>query len=265
MDLAIQRRVALVIGASSGIGEATAKLLLKEGCFVVACSRSLSNLERAYSDSLEALREGKIFLFECDIGEEEQCRRLVKEVIAKFDRIDILINSSAGPSFAWGLEQVPGENWETVFTGKLFGYIRMIQLVIPIMERNNWGRIVSLAGIAAKEPSLPLIQAGAVNAALINLSKSISQYTSSKNVLINTVSPGIIKTARFRSFLNGYASQLKQDNDVVENLLIQKVPTKRLGTVDEVANLIAFLASDCSSYITGTNISIDGGLSTTAF
>lgn len=264
MNLDIEGKIAIVTGGSSGIGEAIAKVLISEGCIVVTCARKFSKLESAYRASLEVYGQSKILLMECDVHCEVDCEHLVQKVLQTFGAIHILVNNSEGPDFSWDIGNIPDDDWLSAFQGKLESYIRMIRLVMPSMEKNGWGRIVNLAGLAGREPSIPLIKAGVVNAGITNFSKTMSRYAAPSNILINTVNPGIIETSRFHKFAISYAKYTNQDVAEVEKLLLDKIPLARLGYADEVANLVAFLVSERSSYITGESFVVDGGMSVLA-
>jgi 3-oxoacyl-[acyl-carrier protein] reductase/bacilysin biosynthesis oxidoreductase BacG len=181
-------------------------------------------------------------------------------------RIDILINNSEGASFSGeSIEDISDAEWRSVFEGKLMGYIRMTNLVLPRMKNQQWGRIINIIGTSGKEPSPRLVKSGVVNAALMNFTKSVARQTASSNVLINSINPGIIDTPRHREYLKIYAQKEGTTQDFIREGIIKTIPMNRIGSSEELANLVVFLASECASYITGITIPVDGGLSSSAF
>lgn len=145
------------------------------------------------------------------------------------------------------------------------GYIRLTNLVLPIMKNQQWGRIINIIGTSGKEPSPRLVKSGVVNAALMNFTKSVARQTGASNVLINSINPGIIDTPRHREYLEIYAKKEGITPDQLRQEIIKTIPINRIGTAEELANLVVFLASECASYITGITIPVDGGSSASAF
>jgi 3-oxoacyl-[acyl-carrier protein] reductase len=177
-----------------------------------------------------------------------------------------LVNNSDGAKFSSSaVENLSDEDWTTVFEGKLMGYIRMTNLVLPTMKNQQWGRIVNIIGTSGKEPSPRLIKSGVANAALINFTKSVATQVAKWNVLVNSVNPGIIDTPRHREYLEVFAQKEDRNIEAIIEGIDQTIPIGRRGLSSEVANLVAFLSSECASYITGVTIPVDGGLSKAAF
>ena len=266
MDLGLTGKVALVTGSSAGIGLAVAQILAQEGCKLIICGRNfekIQQIEKLLSREKENL---EILALSADVNKASDSENLVNTALDKFGKIDILINNSEGASFASNaVETLSDDDWRLVFEAKLMGYIRMTNLVLPGMKNHQWGRIINIVGTSGKEPSPRLIKSGVANAALMNFTKSVSTQTAKFNVLITTVNPGVIDTSRHHQYLEIAAQEENQSVDVIKSRIAGKIPAGRLGLSDEVANLVVFLASECSSYITGITIPIDGGLSVSAF
>ncbi|AHJ31346.1 SDR family oxidoreductase [Nodularia spumigena CS-584] len=266
MDLGLKGKVALVTGASAGIGLAVAQTLAQEGCKLVICGRGLEKIQQTERLLIQENANLEILSLVADVHKAEDSQNLVNAALNKFGKIDILINNSEGASFASdAVETLSDDDWRLVFEAKLMGYIRMTNLVLPGMKNQNWGRIINIVGTSGKEPSPRLIKSGVANAALMNFTKSVSSQTAKFNVLMTTVNPGLIDTPRHRQYLEIAAQEENQSVDVIKSRIAGKIPVGRLGSSDEVANLVVFLASECASYITGVTISIDGGLSVSAF
>ncbi|WP_341528547.1 SDR family oxidoreductase [Nostoc sp. UHCC 0302] len=264
MDLGLTGKVALVTGASAGIGYAISEKLAAEGCHLIICGRNADRLEKAYQSLVHF--PAKILSLSADVHIANDCEKLVQSALNQFGKIDILINNSDGANFSSiAVENLSDEDWITVFEGKLMGYIRMTNLVLPNMKNQHWGRIVNIIGTSGKEPSPRLIKSGVANAALINFTKSVATQVAKWNVLVNCVNPGIIDTPRHREYLEVFAQKEDRNIDVIIEGIDNTIPIGRRGLSGEVANLVAFLSSECASYITGVNIPVDGGLSTGAF
>jgi 3-oxoacyl-[acyl-carrier protein] reductase len=264
MDLGLTGKVALVTGASVGIGYAISKRLAAEGCHLIICGRNADRLEQAYQSLVNS--SGKILTLSADVQNTNDSETLVHQTLNEFGQIDILVNNSEGAKFSSvAVENLSDEDWKTVFEGKLMGYIRMTNLVLPTMKNQRWGRIINIIGTSGKEPSPSLIKSGVANAALINFTKSVATQVAKWNVLVNSVNPGIIDTPRHREYLEIFAQKEDRNIDAIAAGIDNTIPIGRRGLSSEVANLVAFLSSECASYITGVNIPVDGGLSTAAF
>jgi 3-oxoacyl-[acyl-carrier protein] reductase len=266
MDLGLKNKVALITGSSAGIGFTIAEKLAQEGCNLVICGRNLQRLEQANQTLSKTYPDSSILSLTADVHQANDSEKLVKETLNKYGKIDILINNSEGANFAENLiENLSDEDWFKVFQGKLMGYIRLTNLVLPIMKNQQWGRIINIIGTSGKEPSPRLVKSGVVNAALMNFTKSVARQTAASNVLINSINPGIIDTPRHREYLEIYAQKEGITPDQLRQEIIKTIPINRIGTSEELANLVIFLASECASYITGITIPVDGGSSASAF
>ncbi|MBE9035781.1 SDR family oxidoreductase [aff. Roholtiella sp. LEGE 12411] len=264
MDLGLTGKVALVTGASAGIGYAISQKLAAEGCNLIICGRNTDRLEQAYQSLVNL--PAKIITFSADVQKATDSEKLTQNALNQFGKIDILINNSEGAKFSGAaIETLSDEDWRDVFERKLLGYIRMTNLVLPTMKSQKWGRIVNIIGTSGKEPSSRLIKSGVANAALINFTKSVATEVAKWNVLVNSVNPGIIDTPRHREYLEIFAQKENRNIDAIAQEIDNTIPVGRRGLSSEVANLVAFLSSECASYITGVTISVDGGLSTAAF
>lgn len=266
MDLGLKDKVALITGSSAGIGFTIAEKLAEEGCHLIICGRNSQRLEQAYQSLAQAYPAQQILSLVADVHQAQDSEQLIQDSLNQYGKIDILVNNSEGANFAENLiENLSDEDWLNVFQGKLIGYIRLTNLVLPIMKKQHWGRIVNIIGTSGKEPSPRLVKSGVVNAALMNFTKSVARQTAPYNVLINSVNPGVIDTPRHREYLEIYAKKQGTTPDLIREGILKTIPMNRIGTTEEFANLVVFLASECASYITGITIPIDGGLSSSAF
>ncbi|MEH1869057.1 MAG: SDR family oxidoreductase [Nostoc sp.] len=264
MDLGLTQKVALVTGASAGIGYSVAQKLAAEGCQLIICGRNSERLEQAYQGLVSS--QAKVIPILADVQKASDSQKLVQEALNQFGKIDILVNNSQGATFSnEAVENLSDEDWSTVFEGKLMGYIRMTNLVLPTMKNQQWGRIINIVGTSGKEPSSRLVKSGVCNAALINFTKTVATEVAKSNVLVTCVNPGLIDTPRHREYLEVFAQKEDRNIEAIIEGIDKTIPIGRRGLSSEVANLVAFLSSECASYITGVTIAVDGGLSTGAF
>lgn len=258
MDLGLKNKVAIVTGSSDGIGFNTAELLAREGARVVICARREAKLLEA-RERIVKTTGGDVLAVQCDVRRLEDVQRLVRETMQRFGAIHILINNAGSvPSIKF--TDVSDAQWYEYLERKVMGFLRVTREVVPHMQKNRWGRIINIAGTAGWEPSNTAMAVGLNNAAVINWSKSMSLQYAGDGILVNTVAPGSIDTPR-------QVGNRERESEVtgksVEELRVARVkdiPLGRLGRPEEVANLIVFLASECSSYMTGTCVTIDGGV-----
>lgn len=268
MDLNLDGKVVIVTGASAGIGKAIMTLFAKEKCNLIVCSRNLSKLNRSVKRLITEYSNFKIYALRANVHTCEGAEEIIKFTLSKFNRIDILVNNSDGPIVGTNnFENISEFDWKNSFEGKLHGYIRMSQFVIPIMKAQKWGRIINIIGLSGKEPGLynKMIAAGIINAALINFTKSIAKDLAQYNVLVNGINPGYISTQRFKKYLTNHSNIKGFTLKNVKQSILNDIPLHKVGQPEDVANLAVFLASERANYIDGATINIDGGLSLSAF
>lgn len=250
----LNSKIALVTGASAGIGRAIAHELVAEGAAVMFNGRRRSALEAATA-GLDANRVG---IAVGDMGRLEDVRRVVDETIAHFGRIDILINN-AGSTPAGRIDTVTEEVWQSSIDLKLMGYIRTAREVLPPMRQRRWGRIVNIIGSAGYQPRATYIAGGVLNAGLLNFTKGLSNETAPDGVLVNGINPGPIRTERWIGQIAQRAELEGTEASVLEEQAAGITPVRRVGTPEDIAGLATFLCSDRASFITGTLFDIDGG------
>ncbi len=257
MDLGIAGRVAIVTGGSRGIGRAVAERLCREGAHVAVCARnrdSLADTQRA----LEALGAGRVLTVAADLTEPAAAERVV-EAAAAWGRIDILVNN-AGAARGLPFDELTHERWLENLQLKLFGYLRMARLALPHLRKNGWGRIVNIAGVAGLQPSALAMPVGLNNAGILNVMKALSDAEATNNILVTTVCPGPILTERQTTLLQDAARTKGIPVEAAQREATAAIPLRRMGRPEEVADAVAFLASERASYITGSLVIVDGGL-----
>ena len=258
MDLGLRGKVAIVTGSSDGIGYGVAHALAEEGVRVVLCARRESLLAEA-RQAIERETGAEVFAVPCDVQRLNDVQSLVKETARRFGAIHILVNNAGSvPSIQFA--SVEDAQWHQMLEGKLLGYIRVTQETVPYMERAGWGRIINIAGTAGWEPSNMAMATGVNNAAVINWTKSMSLQYVDRGILVTTVAPGSIETPRQVRNRQREADMSGKNLDELRNARVSNIPLRRLGRVEEVASVVVFLASERSSYITGSCVTVDGGV-----
>jgi 3-oxoacyl-[acyl-carrier protein] reductase len=258
MDLGIKGRVAIVSGGSRGIGRETVRQFLEEGVKVMTCSRNPEQADAACAE-LRQQTGGDVRSIGADMTNKEDAGRLVDATLAAFGTVDILVNN-AGTMYSGRFEELNEEGLQRQLDTKLFGWMRIIRLVFPLMRDKNWGRIVSLIGGAGKEPDPYMFGSGMTNSALLNMTKSLSTEFAPHNVLVNAICPGWVATDLWLRNAGGLQKELgAQSEEEARRLATRKNALGRFGRPEELANVIAFLCSERASYVTGVSVNTDGG------
>jgi 3-oxoacyl-[acyl-carrier protein] reductase len=258
MDLGLTGKVAIVTGSSDGIGYAVARSLAREGARLVLCARR-ENLLAEAREAIVKETGTEVLALRCDVQRLDDVRKLVEETQQRFEAIHILVNN-AGSVPSAKFADMDDAQWYQMLEGKLLGYLRMTREVLPHMRKGGWGRIVNVAGTAGWEPSNTAIAVGLNNAAVINWTKSLSREYASDGILVTTVAPGSIETPRQVRNRQREANLTGKSFDELRGARVRDIPLQRLGRPEEVANVVAFLASECSSYMTGACVTVDGGV-----
>jgi len=263
MDTGIRGKVAMVSGASKGIGRAVAERLAAEGASLSLCARGVPAL-RDVTRALEDKHGVACLAVPADLSRGEDIQGWVRATVERFGGVDILVNN-AGAAQGGPFRELPDAAWLDSWRLKLFGYIRVAREVFPHLVARGGGRIVNVIGIAGVQPMENYMIGGAANAALLNFTKALADEGAPHGILVTGVNPGGIRTERWDAMLVKWGAAQGVSPEEAERRIMQGVPLRRPGTPDEVANLVAFLASDLSTYITGTTIAIDGGMTRTIF
>jgi NAD(P)-dependent dehydrogenase (short-subunit alcohol dehydrogenase family) len=250
MDLNLRGKLALVTGASKGIGLACARQLAEEGCDLHLASRTKADLERA-RESIQARHNVSVTIHPCDLGNGDTARSLA----AACKDIDILVNN-AGAIPAGDLQAVDEARWRDAWNLKVFGYINLSRAVYPAMKARGGGVIVNVLGVAGERPTWGYIAGSAGNASLMAFTRGMGGTSLGDRIRVVACNPGLIRTERMETMLLATA-QAKLGDPTRWQELIPVAPP--VGTPEQCADLVAFLASDRASHITGTVVTIDGG------
>ncbi|MCH8800342.1 MAG: SDR family oxidoreductase [Chloroflexi bacterium] len=258
MDLGLKDKIAIIGGASKGLGRACAQVLAEEGAKVAICSRTSADLEKA-ADEIRESTGAEVMTYAADLDKLESITGLISSTVEKFGGLDILVNNSGGPPLARAVDATE-EQWETAVQRSLLFFGRMCRESIPHLKQRGGGRIINILASTVYNPIPNLALSGATRMGVIAYSKSLADEVGRDGILVNNVCPGSILSERM---LSNVTSRAKELGISVEDGLANRAKETALGRVgepEELANLVAFLASDKSSYITGTTILVDGGL-----
>ena len=240
-------KVAFITGATRGIGRQIAITLAKEG-FDIAINYRKENEDLLETKKMVEDQKVKCFTVQGDVSSFEDSERMVKEIIEEFNHIDILVNN-AGITKDMLLMRMKKEDFESVIGVNLVGTFNITKNVIPYMMKNRSGRIINVSSVVGISGNAGQTNYSASKAGIIGFTKSLAKEVGSRNILVNAVAPGFIETQM--------TDVLKEE---VKEEISKTIPLKRMGTVEDVANVVKFLASKDSSYITGQVINIDGGM-----
>lgn len=249
MDLQIRNKVALVTGASSGLGEACALALAGEGVSVALAARRESELQRVADEARKA-GAPQARTFALDLTDAGSIDRLLQSVRAAFGSVDILVANGGGPKPATFTQTSPAD-WDAAYQLLLRGILQIVEGVVPGMRERTWGRIVALTSTSVKQPIGTLALSNIFRTALVSALKTLSAEIAKDGVTVNAIATGRIETARLRS-LYGDEAALRRAG--------AEVPTGRIAQPQEFASLVAFLCGEPARYITGQTIAVDGGL-----
>lgn len=256
MDLGLGGKVALVTGGTKGLGRAIARELVAEGAAVAICARNVEEVAATVAE----LRQGgaTVFGHAADVTDPAQVQTFVDRAASELGCVDILINN-AGRAHPGDFETLTDADWQADIDVKLFSMIRCSRAVLPYMRQRGGGRIINIGAVYAKYPDPTFFATSVVRASCQNLSKTLALELAKDNILVNLVNIGYVVTAQWENIHRRRAPQMAQD-EFFAAMATQEVPLGRFGRDDEVSGLVAFLASERSTYITGAAIDVAGGM-----
>jgi len=265
MDLGLSGKIALVTGASKGIGRAIALELAREGADVVICARQPGPLDETARRIAELGCQA--LAVPADLASTAGVLAVVNGAVATFGRVDILINNVGGAGGPGGFMNLRDEHWQMAWDLNVMAAVRLARALIPGMVERRWGRIINIASTSAREPDTVVIHYNCAKAGLLALSKTLANAYAKDGVLVNCVLPGLTRTPAVEA---SAAKRLKEQgvdvggmspDDLVDRYYMPRrpLPIGRIGQPEDLAAIVAFLASDRAAFITGTAINVDGG------
>ena len=257
MDLELKSRVAVIAASSKGLGRAAALELAKEGALIAMCSRNLDQVRLA-AESIHTETGAEVYYEQCDVTRPEEVSSFVTNTVSRFGNIHILVTNAGGPPSGVFLGLNP-QDWSAAFQLNLMSVIHLCAEVIPHMKRNMWGRIINITSISVKQPVNGLMLSNSIRSAVIGFAKTLSNELAPYNILVNNVCPGYTRTERVEELSAAMAGEKGVSKESIVAAWEESIPLGRLGHPYEFAALVAFLASERASYITGTTIPVDGG------
>jgi 3-oxoacyl-[acyl-carrier protein] reductase len=254
MDLGLRGKVALVTGASKGMGKACALGLAAEGARVAMCARNEGDLKAAVEE-IKATTKAEVMGLATDVTKIDQVRALVGRVKETFGSPDVLIANCGGPPRGF-FDDFDDAAWQGAVEVSLLSTVRLIREVLPGMRAKKWGRILTIQSVSVKQPLSDLLLSNAVRPGVHGMMKTLALQLASDNILVNTLCPGRILTDRLLGGLK--ASGLSREEYLARQSA--DIPMGRVGTAEEFASVAVFLASERASYVTGVAVQVDGGL-----
>jgi 3-oxoacyl-[acyl-carrier protein] reductase len=263
MDFQIKNKTAIVCASSQGLGKAAALELASEGVNLVISSRNEETL-LSVKKEIETSTNAKIVSVVADLNKPKDIDNLYAKANSELGPIDILINNAGGPPPS-NFDSLNDEDWLKAFNLTMMSSIRLSKLVLPDMKERNWGRIINISSVSVKTPVPGLFLSNSLRMGVLGWSKALSDEVASKGVTVNSVCPGSTRTARITNIFQSQSEAMGKTIEEIESHAAANIPMLRIGEPKELAALIAFLASERASYMTGLAIQVDGGSARTFY
>jgi 3-oxoacyl-[acyl-carrier protein] reductase len=257
MDLHLNNRVAAVAAASRGLGFAAALELAREGANVAICSRDEQRVAEA-AERINSATGSKVIGITADVSKAEQARSFIDNVVKELGSVDILVTNAGGPP-PGALDDIDDAGVEQAYHLTLESALTLMRTAIPYMRQKQWGRIVNILSMTVKQPKTNLLLSNTMRPAILGFAKSISLELAKDNILVNNVAPGFTRTERLDELAEDLAKRGGNTKQEVFGEWEESIPMNRLGEPEELGRVIAFLASDAASYVTGVTVQVDGG------
>jgi 3-oxoacyl-[acyl-carrier protein] reductase len=257
VDLGLKNKVAIIAASSKGLGRAVALELAAEGAKIAICSRNRENI-RQTAEYIHAETGAEVYYEQVDVMRHDEIRSFVTNTANRFGEIHILVTNAGGPPAGLFVSLRP-QDWVSGFNLNLMSVINLCAEVIPHMQRNRWGRIINITSISVKQPVDGLMLSNSIRAGVVGFAKTLSNEMAPYNILVNNVCPGYTRTERVEELSASLAERKGLSKARIVKGWEDTIPMGRMGRPEEFAALVAFLASERASYITGCSIPVDGG------
>lgn len=258
MDLGLKGRVAIVAAASIGLGRAVARELSKEGANVAICARNISTLEKT-ANEIRQETGGEILHKTVDVTKEAEVSAFVAATEQRFGKIDICVTNSGGPPSKL-FADTQTDDWRSAFDLLLLSTVFFARETLPRMKKNGWGRFITITSTTVKQPVDGLLLSNSIRSAVTGLAKTLSSEYAKFGITVNNVCPGYTGTDRLNELSEAIAARNKSTvAEVVDNWK-KEIPAGRIGSPEEFAAVVTFLASERASYVNGVSLAIDGGI-----
>src|SRR6266478_4308926 len=258
LDLGLTGRVAIVAAASKGLGRSVAEELAREGASVAICARTPATLSET-AEHIHKSTGRDVFHQALDVAESAAVASFVAAVEARFGRIDICVTNSGGPPSNLFKNTQP-EDWRAAIDQLLMSTVNFAMEVLPRMQKNKWGRLITITSSAVKQPVEGLLLSNSIRAAVTGLARTLANEYAADGITVNNVCPGFTRTARLDNLAASISKHTGAKPQEVFAGWEREIPAGRVGTPEEFAAVVTFLASERASYINGTSIAVDGGL-----
>lgn len=257
MDLGIRGRRALVAGGSSGIGRACAEMLVREGVDVCLVSRTEETLRKT-AEALQKDAAGRVVWVAADLATADGVTRAFSEAERQLGGIDILVNNAGGPK-PGPLSALSDADWQSAFELNLLNTVRLTRLAVGGMSERGWGRVINIQSTSVKQPIDNLMLSNSIRMAVVGFAKTLGNELAGRGITINTVAPGYAATDRLEQLAKNTAERDRLTVEAVKDRWTSDVPLRRIGTPEEIAAAVVFLASERAAYINGVVLPVDGG------
>lgn len=257
MDLGLRGRVAIVAAASKGLGLAVAEELAREGADVAICARTATDLEKA-AVQINGASGREVYWRATDVGDGEAVARFVEAVEERFGRVDICVTNTGGPPSKL-FAATTSEDWRAWTDQLLMSVVYFAQSVLPRMQKNRWGRFLTITSYSVKQPVEGLLLSNSLRAGVVGLMRTLANEYAAHGITVNNICPGYTRTDRLDDLAGMMAERAGTSSEQVFAGWKKLIPAGRLGKPEEFASVAAFLVSEPASYVNGVSLAVDGG------